>query len=58
MRDKGVDMTLCDYEHEFIGQLVDNLKGGDWDLYVKECYEKYMASEVEKRIERWEIERL
>lgn len=50
-------MTLWDYEHEFIGQLVDNWKGGDWDSYVKECYERFMASGDEKRIEKLEIER-
>lgn len=58
MRNKRGFMTISDYEHEFIDKLIETYEGGSWKAHVRKCYEIYMDSKDEKRIEKWEIERL
>ncbi|AGN34352.1 hypothetical protein VPSG_00033 [Vibrio phage pYD38-B] len=47
-------MTLQDYEERFLGELIENWPGIDWDKYVRQCHEEYMDSIDEAKIAEWE----
>lgn len=47
-------MTLQQYEEKFLGELIDNYPGINWNDYVRSCYREYMNSVDEAKIAEWE----
>lgn len=47
-------MTLQQYEEKFLGDLIDNSPGTNWNDYVRSCYREYMDSVDEAKIAGWE----
>lgn len=50
-------MTLQDYEEKYLYELISNFTGGDWEKYVKTCYDEYMNSVAEQELDM-ELNRL
>ena len=44
-------MTIEEYEMRFMTELEDNWTGSlDWNNYVKECYQSFMDSVAEQKL--------